>query len=266
MVAFTSEMAHKRGELFFSLFLTPQTPRVRTRNAFSSVAFDNTTPNVHAVLMIGAGGIGCELLKTLVLTGFKDIEIVRRDERMFELPARRRVLLRPLLPFVADRYGHHRDEQPQPPVPLPPPPRRRVEGQGERAASCPACDKSPRAERTLPPCVIRTMTGPARPRLPSRWPASPSCASARTPRSPPTAPTSRRPSTTSPSSPSSPSSSTASTTSTRAATSTASASPRACPSWSPAPPATSARRASPRRPPLPPPFSPTQVVPSQRES
>lgn len=28
------------------------------------------------VLMVGAGGIGCELLKTLVLTGFKHIELV----------------------------------------------------------------------------------------------------------------------------------------------------------------------------------------------
>ena len=27
--------------------------------------------------MVGAGGIGCELLKTLVLTGFTDIEMVR---------------------------------------------------------------------------------------------------------------------------------------------------------------------------------------------
>ncbi len=28
------------------------------------------------VLCVGAGGIGCELLKTLVLTGFEDIELV----------------------------------------------------------------------------------------------------------------------------------------------------------------------------------------------
>ena len=30
------------------------------------------------MLCVGAGGIGCELLKTLVLTGFEDIELVRQ--------------------------------------------------------------------------------------------------------------------------------------------------------------------------------------------
>jgi molybdopterin/thiamine biosynthesis adenylyltransferase len=32
--------------------------------------------------MVGAGGIGCELLKTLVLSGFEDIQMARCRQRL----------------------------------------------------------------------------------------------------------------------------------------------------------------------------------------
>ena len=47
----------------------------------SSEAAIDTTPHLlqvkaAKVLCVGAGGIGCELLKTLVLTGFQHIQVV----------------------------------------------------------------------------------------------------------------------------------------------------------------------------------------------
>ena len=38
--------------------------------------------NTCKLLVVGAGGIGCELIKDLVLTGFRDIELVSKYARI----------------------------------------------------------------------------------------------------------------------------------------------------------------------------------------
>jgi ubiquitin-like 1-activating enzyme E1 B len=47
-------------------------------NIRSGILGENLADRVakSRILVVGAGGIGCELIKNLVLTGFKDIEVV----------------------------------------------------------------------------------------------------------------------------------------------------------------------------------------------
>ena len=42
-----------------------------------------TKVNDTKLLVVGAGGIGCELLKNLVLTGFKDITVVSSSLKLW---------------------------------------------------------------------------------------------------------------------------------------------------------------------------------------
>ena len=78
---------------------------------FPPAARSPLTRRTRAVLMVGAGGIGCELLKTLVLTGFTDIEMVRPGRRL--APSRSQAAVR-RAPQRADAalrtpggHGHH---------------------------------------------------------------------------------------------------------------------------------------------------------------
>lgn len=53
---------------------------IKKSNLLRALNSDNTVVEKilkSKVLVVGAGGIGCELLKNLVLTGFQDIEIVK---------------------------------------------------------------------------------------------------------------------------------------------------------------------------------------------
>ena len=105
----------------------------------------NTTKTAESiakarVLCVGAGGIGCELLKTLVMTGFRDIE-VRMIIPMPSLDRDRFNLCNcphSAAPFkvqsfwraAGGRPRHDRDEQPKPPVPVSQAPCRQLQGPG----------------------------------------------------------------------------------------------------------------------------------------
>lgn len=85
--------------------------------------------NKSKVLVVGAGGIGCEILKNLVLCGFQDIEIVSVANifsNSITIQLNNNLHVR--FPICTDRFGHNRCQQPESPVPLPQGARWQIEG------------------------------------------------------------------------------------------------------------------------------------------
>ena len=59
------------------------------------------------VLVVGAGGIGCELLKNLVLTGYEDIHIVSSNLKDPQVYAGATLNVTSVLCYCVGRFGYH---------------------------------------------------------------------------------------------------------------------------------------------------------------